>query len=306
MLYLYDNQIQEIIHKISVIGRNLELYTLKHICGGNYEEKIIEELLTFQNNDGGFGQGLEPDFVMPYSSPIATALAFEYIDVLDKKNAKELIRNAINYLQKTYNPEIMGWHLKESRINFYPHAIWWHWNEKDSNQNYNINPTLRILGVLYKYREFVDILDLKDILDYAVDYVIKENSIENEHDIYSIIYFYNTLDSSYKKALKEKVKSLIKYKIDTKEKAWKNYVPMPINFIDTKKSLCYKEFEKEVEKNLDFIITSANLEGFWQINWNWGQYPKHFKIAKMNWSGYMAIRYINLLKNFDRIRDSED
>lgn len=306
MLYLYDNQIQEIIHKISVMGRSLELSLLKHICGGNYEEKIIDELLKYQNADGGFGQGLEPDFTMPYSSPIATAMAFDYIDFLDRKAAKDLIRTSINYLQNTYNPDIMGWHLKDSRMNFYPHAIWWHYDDKESKKNYNVNPTLKILGILYKYREFVDILDLKDILDYAVDYVLRESTLEDEHEIYSIIYFYNNVDPSYKKALKEKVKSLIKYKIDIKEKAWKSYVPMPINFIDNEKSLCYKEFEKDVEKNLDFIINAANLDGFWQINWDWGQYPKQFKIARLNWTGYLAVKYINTLKNFNRIRATEE
>ena len=37
------------------------------------------ELATFQNADGGFGRALEPDFRLPASSAIATAMGFQYL-----------------------------------------------------------------------------------------------------------------------------------------------------------------------------------------------------------------------------------
>ena len=33
----------------------------------------------FQNDDGGFGRALEPDFRLPASSAIATAVGFQYL-----------------------------------------------------------------------------------------------------------------------------------------------------------------------------------------------------------------------------------
>lgn len=47
-----------------------------------FEQKCIEvalaALAAYQNEDGGFGQGLEPDFFYPGSSSLATSIALCY------------------------------------------------------------------------------------------------------------------------------------------------------------------------------------------------------------------------------------
>ena len=52
------------------------------IFSGGTKEAIVEEMLKYQNKDGGMGNGLEADLLCPSSSAIATAeaifQAYEY------------------------------------------------------------------------------------------------------------------------------------------------------------------------------------------------------------------------------------
>jgi hypothetical protein len=45
--------------------------------GGGGAEAVVSGLERFRNGDGGFGHGLEHDFLMPDSSPMATTVALQ-------------------------------------------------------------------------------------------------------------------------------------------------------------------------------------------------------------------------------------
>ena len=47
------------------------------IFHGAGEIHILDELRKFQNNDGGFGHGLEPDWRSSESSALCTSIAFQ-------------------------------------------------------------------------------------------------------------------------------------------------------------------------------------------------------------------------------------
>lgn len=58
------------IQFISEIGRPLEQALCAHHFTEPCPEQVISELAKYQNEDGGFGHGLEPDFRLPASSPM--------------------------------------------------------------------------------------------------------------------------------------------------------------------------------------------------------------------------------------------
>ncbi len=53
-------------------ARPVDLAVYQYYFENRSNQKVIAELAKYQNKDGGFGNGLEPDFVNPASSPIAT------------------------------------------------------------------------------------------------------------------------------------------------------------------------------------------------------------------------------------------
>ncbi|MDZ7794829.1 MAG: hypothetical protein U5P10_14405 [Spirochaetia bacterium] len=120
---------------------NLARFDL-HFGGGNPTEvidSVKDALKAYQNPDGGFGRGLEPDFLLPDSSPMATTIAFQIIEELEGRALGEavgfetvdseapsacnpMITKAVHYLEQSYVDERDGWYAVGPAINDHPHA----------------------------------------------------------------------------------------------------------------------------------------------------------------------------------------
>lgn len=57
---------------IKTKARGLERSLFEYEFENGSQESVLAELITYQNKDGGFGNGIEPDFWLPNSSPMAT------------------------------------------------------------------------------------------------------------------------------------------------------------------------------------------------------------------------------------------
>lgn len=84
------------------------------------KEAIIEALRPYQNEDGGFGNALEPDLRCPYSQPVPTELALAIMDGLDGFGP-ELLEGIIRYLRKITLPK-GGFPFVFQSAGDYPHA----------------------------------------------------------------------------------------------------------------------------------------------------------------------------------------
>ena len=70
-------------------ARPLDLARWQYHFEDGRKENVLKALSMYQNEDGGFGYGLEPDCVNPNSSPIqvwAAAEILREIDITDKRN----------------------------------------------------------------------------------------------------------------------------------------------------------------------------------------------------------------------------
>jgi hypothetical protein len=73
-----------------------------HMCG-HALESVYQELAAFQNDDGGFGHGLEPDIRLTDSSVIATTVGLQILRRLGAPESHPLVTGAISYLLETYD-----------------------------------------------------------------------------------------------------------------------------------------------------------------------------------------------------------
>ena len=94
---------QETFTKIRVFvlrnARPLEYLRWKIHFEGERREEILTVLSAYQNEDGGLGHGLEPDFLNPSSTPMATChgiLLLKELGIEDKSHP--LIQNIFRYL----------------------------------------------------------------------------------------------------------------------------------------------------------------------------------------------------------------
>ena len=60
-------------------GRELERRLLSYYFDDGTPAAVLDELANYQNQDGGFGNGLEPDLQLPDSSVITTTIALRIL-----------------------------------------------------------------------------------------------------------------------------------------------------------------------------------------------------------------------------------
>ena len=88
------------IKYITENARPLELAVFRYFFEEGSNKDVIDELSRFQNANGGFGHGLEPDFFNPNSSPIATndaIITLSRVNALDK--GSDIVKGIVRYLE---------------------------------------------------------------------------------------------------------------------------------------------------------------------------------------------------------------
>ena len=148
---------------------------------------VIDALKQYQNEDGGFGHGLEPDFLLPDSSPMATTIALQ---ILNNIEDLDLIKDVVRYYEETFDKNRNGWWSVPIKVNEYPHAPWWSYNIEDKctiiDKNWG-NPSAEIIGFMYKWKKYVKEVDITKILDYSIEYFNSLEKFESEHEVYCYI-----------------------------------------------------------------------------------------------------------------------
>ncbi|MFQ7672712.1 MAG: hypothetical protein ACLRLY_09730 [Clostridium sp.] len=75
----FDNAYHRARRFVYKNARPLELAKWQYHFENGSREAVLETLACYQNTDGGFGYGLEPDYWNPHSSPSQTYEATEII-----------------------------------------------------------------------------------------------------------------------------------------------------------------------------------------------------------------------------------
>src|SRR5579862_9419749 len=78
-------------------GRPLDRALLQLALGEGGPDAVLEALAPFQNDDGGFGHGLEPDLPTPASSAIATSVGLRGLVRAAAPAGHPMVRAAIRW-----------------------------------------------------------------------------------------------------------------------------------------------------------------------------------------------------------------
>src|SRR5207245_7278472 len=98
------------------------------------------------NDDGGFGNALEPDSRTPLSQPLTTTLALEILDEIDRFD-DELVGPVCEYLVSITAPD-GGVPFVHPSIRPYPRAPWL---EAVDDPPGSLLPTAGLAGLLHKH-----------------------------------------------------------------------------------------------------------------------------------------------------------
>jgi len=257
-------------------------------------QRLLEVLCAYQNADGGFGKGIEPDFLMAASSPMATSIGLRYLSIVeDLPEAQKHIAMGIAYLEKTFELERMGWYAVNENVNKAPHAPWWHYDDKTHqtaiDESYG-NPTAELLGYLYRYRYLVQKLPLDQCIDHAITYFNEKTTYTSEHEVYCFIRLYEQLPEHKRANLREAVKRAVRACVNYNIEDWQKYVAMPLHFLRGTPTGLMGLDKMGLKLNREYIYEQVSQTGgFIDTTWSWGGDTSAWQLSKESWRGILTL-----------------
>ncbi|PNS39559.1 hypothetical protein [Mesotoga sp. B105.6.4] len=304
MLYLEKEPLRRAQYFILESGRELERRLFAYHFMDGPANDVVEEIAGYQNLDGGFGNGIEPDFRLPASSPMATSIALQYLRDFDEVPlAKGIISKSIEYLDNTYVPERKGWFAVPKAVNDHPHAPWWEYDEEkgmcaiDANWG---NPTAELIGYLHRYREYTS-LDTDMLILKAIEYLQSKDEFGSFHEVFCFVRLYRQLEEETAAKLMPKLSEAVCSLVSKDEEEWRTeYVAKPLDFVSSPDEFFCID-QNLIEENIEYYIREFQTHGKVKPTWSKSFYDGEMAKSWDEWVAIITLRALTVLKSFGRI-----
>jgi hypothetical protein len=287
---LNQNKINMLLAEIKENGRLIDYYSLANLFE-NKQIELMEELKKYQNPDGGFGHGLEPDTMLPSSSVVCTDEAIHFLNELEDSKAKDrIIRDVVNYFESKYIIDKEVWEMVPPDVDNYPHAIWWDYSGVDESTYGNPNP--QIIGFLYNNSHFLKSINIEYQIEKVVNYILNDFKKEaNQHSILSCLIFYTYMPQD----IQEKIYDILQQEIDRELASanWDEYCLEPYEILLIN-PLFLEKHQDLLEENIKHCFDKIS-KGLIQPSWHWGQYEEDFNSIKSHWAGRITFNVIKAI-----------
>lgn len=290
-------------------ARPLEAARWEYLFENGSKDKVIYYLSAFQNKDGGFGHGIEPDFWLPNSSPMATWAAGEVLMEIDIDPNEKIVKSMMSYLMSTPQIDTGIWMSVLPENNQYPHAPWWHWRE-GVQKNWMFNPSAQLAAFLVAWSpeeskaSEIGWRSLEKAVNHLMESVeMDRHEINNYQQLNKLMKPYETVFNRkihYSlNDISEKIMELAEASVDKDFSNWSTgYKALPLDFIDNPNNPLNERISAIVEQNLKFYVKQMSDEGVWDISWSWENYSDEFAVARRYWKGILAVKRYHILKSF--------
>jgi hypothetical protein len=214
-----------------------------------------------------------------------------------------MLDKTIDYLENTFNYDEHRWYAASSKVNEYPRAPWWDFDEEKNMTviDYSFgNPTAELLGFLLEHKDKLKEINIEEEKDYTIKKFVDKENYNSEHEVYSYLRMYNKLSDEDKKIIKPYLDEAIMSLVTYDQAKWGEYVPQPVHFlqiVDDKEYFGIKR--EELLKNLEYISQNIRKDGYMKINFEWGRMPKDFEKAKKEWIGVFTLQALLALDKFN-------
>jgi len=301
------NHISAWIHKNA---RELEIAIWKYHFEEGSKEAVLNALTYYQNEDGGFGNTVDPDNWNVNSLPYATLFVINILDDIEFYDMQHPIYLGIKKYIDTESNFPEGWVFTVETNKDYPHASYYNYDE-----NYNkTESTGIILGfcsfIINHYPEskiYAEVLKLSDKM------LEKLYSGDNLGDMGPTGYI-SLVDATkhaklqgydYDK-LELRLRELVNKSIQRNPEQWPYYGYKPSDYIKSEDNIFYEDNKDIIQVELDFLYDILPQNDVWPIPWSWFEnnekYPKESIISGNWWKAIKAIEKAKFLRNFIRVQ----
>jgi hypothetical protein len=251
---------------------------------------VVDALRGYQNDDGGFGNGLEPDKRAPQSQPLDVRFALEILELAGADD-EQLVRRACDFLATVSAPSGAVPIVLPS-IADYPRAG--HWGdgvfEADLNPTAGIAAYLHAHGIAHPWRDAATRYCFEE-LERAVP--------EDAHALREVLYFLeHAPERDRAEALVPAVaEALPRSRFYLADAADSSYGLTPLAFAPTPQSRWRSLFDNaQVDAHLDRVERDQQEDGGWPLTWE----PPGDG-ARLEWRGYETVRNLLVLAAYGRL-----
>ena len=265
---------------------------------------VITEAVTFQNEDGGFGHGIEPDLTTPNSTPLATSVGMQYLDAVGAEPDEASVRLATDFLANTFLASKTGWDIIFPEVETYPNAPWWNYESAMAGFGWG-NPSAEILAYLYKFDKREDtsrpwLLARRRAIERLLELRLAGEA--DFHELLCFVRLHNFASEDLQREILPPLKELIVGSVNTDPNEWVGYVATPLTFVDRSDSPFASLFALEtIDADLDRLEDGCAPD-HWEPTWDWsGTYPQAWETARKDWIGKITVGNMLRLRTFGRV-----
>lgn len=270
-------------------ARLLERRLFAHLFLGGGREPVLAALRAYQNDDGGFGNALEPDKRAPLSQPIDQEMGLRALD--DAGFDAAMAGRACDFLTTITTAE-GGVPFTIPSVNAYPRQEWWTAPERPPA---SVNPTASISGLLHKHGFG------HPWLHRATEYcwrAIEEGGAHEVHELLAVALFLEHVPDRDRAArCFDAIKGRIvaETALDTDAPG---YVKKPLEWAPSPSSLCRRLFTDDVvDAHLSALAAAQQPDGGWPITW-----PALSPAQEAEWRGIVTLNALKTLRAYGRLQ----
>lgn len=293
---LLTEQRQNAVDFLKTKARPLEKALYEFEFENGSRERVLEELKLYQNEDGGFGNGLEPDFRCEASSALATTIGLQHLIRIGADESEPMVQRAIQYALDTFDEDKMGWEIVPKEVETAPRAIWWNYG---GDWPWG-NPSAEMTGLLHHYKGLVPEDFLEKLTAHAVAYITEE-ATNDFHELQCLVKLMKELPLEEAEKIAARVREIAHHSVTTDPEKWNDYCLLPLQVVSSPASFLYEDFKEIIPTNIQHLASNQGEDGSWKPTWAWGRYEDVWETAKQEWSGVLTLDNLRVLREFDAI-----
>ena len=261
-----------------------------HFQGG-HRQKVLSALLAYQNEEGGFGNALEPDKRTMTSQPIDQEFALRILDEIGFEPSIAL--QICDFLETITIDGGIPFVLPTVRDA--PRAEWW--NTDTDNPPASINPTASIAGLLHKYQ--FQHPWLARATEFCWEQIEISQNISGNDLLCALLFLEHVPDRERaERVFKQVCIHMLADGHIAYDPQASGYVFMPLDFAPSPHSMCRQLFEDAtIRTHLEALARRQQVDGGWPISWN-----AISPACEMENRGIVTIRVLQTLKAYDYLK----
>jgi hypothetical protein len=255
---------------------------------------VVDALRGYQNDDGGFGHGLEPDKRCPASLPVDVEAAFHALSTAGAVD-ETMVGRACDFLARVAAEAGAGGAvpLAFPVIEAFPRAA--HWAEWTYQPG--INPTAGLLGLLYKLG--VEHPWMTQATKFCWEKLEAGEVLDDVHTFSEALIFLEHVPDRERanRCAADLAGRLAEVPGLHVDPGAQGYGLSPLHFAPTAKSRWRELFTSEqIEAHLDKLAGRQQPDGGWTISWE----PPS-KASELEWRGIVTLDALRTLTSYGRL-----